>query len=272
MTSTAKVFIYTALACEAKPLVAYFGLKKEIAVRPFAVFYKNGLYLAVTGPGKNAMAAGVAFTQALYGDVENPVLINAGIAGHRDHETGKPFVAHKISDADNGKNYYPVLAYSPPCATAAIVTASKPQLKYDHEHLCDMEASAFYETAARFTSGELIQSIKVVSDNRASPAQTIDAKKASALIAQNTAVLPFVIDALKQLAADIVQPDTAEFYRLIRRYRFTVSEQNQLKSLLLRWSVLTDRELPDFDSDQSARGKDVLRWLERKINALGFPL
>ena len=84
------VFIYTALPCEAKPLVAHLRLKKEIGIQPFAVYCNDKLCLTITGLGKNAMAAGVAYTQALYAGIENPILINLGVAGHQSRTIGTP--------------------------------------------------------------------------------------------------------------------------------------------------------------------------------------
>ena len=80
-----KIFIYTALPCEAKPLVEHYNLKKDVTVQPFAVYLNHEICLTVTGLGKSAMAAGVAYTQALFAAVEYPVMLNMGIAGHKNH-------------------------------------------------------------------------------------------------------------------------------------------------------------------------------------------
>jgi len=146
-----QIFIYAALPCEAKPLVEHFKLKKDTSVKPFNVYFNNDIYLTVTGIGKCAMSAGVAYTQAVFKTVENPVLLNVGIAGHRYYALGSVYLIDKIIDGDSGKNYYPPLVFTPPCSTAAIQTSSRPQLNYDHSYLCDMEASAFYDAATRFS-------------------------------------------------------------------------------------------------------------------------
>ncbi len=140
--NTHKIFIYTALPCEAKPLVEHFGLKKDVSVRPFAVYLSHDICLTVTGLGKSAMAAGVAYTQALFASVEHPVMLNIGIAGHKDHPLGGLFLIDKIIDVDSQKSYYPSLNVTPPCPTGSIQTSSKPQLNYDqltslrHGSLC----------------------------------------------------------------------------------------------------------------------------------------
>jgi adenosylhomocysteine nucleosidase len=152
-----KTFIYTALPCEAKPLIEYFQLKKQLSIQLFAVYAHNDLCLTVTGLGKTAMAAAIAYTQALFTAVEHPVLINIGIAGHKNYVLGNLYSVHKIIDVDSHKNYYPPLISKALCPSSSIRTSSTAQLNYDHNDLCDMEASAFYETAIRFTSSELSQ-------------------------------------------------------------------------------------------------------------------
>ena len=266
------VYVYTALPCEAKPLISRLRLKKKIGVRPFAIYCNNELCLTVTGLGKTAMAAGVAYTQALYAGIENPVLINLGVAGHQTQAIGTPFIGHKIIDADTGKKYYPVPAYPLPCASAAIVTGSRPQLSYDHEYLCDMESSAFYETACRFSTAELIQCLKIVSDNSTEPADGLDSKQVADLIDCNIGVLDALVGELSRLAAQIAPIPLEHYDRLIGQYRFTVTEQNQLKNLLLRWQVLADSPAPPIDFPVLRKGKDVLRWLERQLDAVEVTL
>lgn len=267
-----KIFIYTALPCEAKPLVEHFSLKKDTAVQPFAVYFNHDICLTVTGLGKSAMAAGVAYTQALFASTEHPVLLNIGIAGHKDHAVGSLFLIDKITDLDSPKNYYPPLVFTPPCPTAHVQTASRPQLNYDRQHLCDMEASAFYETAVRFSSGELVQCLKVISDNRLSPAENIQPKQVSSLIAAHVPTIEAILKELSRLA-ELVSTQEPEFFeQLIQKYHFTASERGQLKNLLSRWDVVTNQQTPEFDESQFHRGKDVLFWLDQQISKIEFCL
>jgi adenosylhomocysteine nucleosidase len=270
---SSRIFIYAALPCEAKPLVEHFGLKKATTVQPFAVYFNHDdICLTVTGPGKSAMAAGVAFTQALFSPFENPVLINIGIAGHKDHPLGGLFLIDKIADFDSKRNYYPPLVFKPPCPTAAIQTASRPQLNYDQQSLYDMEASAFYETAVRFTSGELIQCLKVISDNKLSPAENIQPNEVSLLIAAHVLTIKTLLAELSCLAELIITPEPELFEPLVRRYYFTASEQLQLKKRLARWNALTPIHKPDFGDVRLQSGKEVLRWLDQQISNSDFYL
>lgn len=267
-----RIFIYIALPCEAKPLVKHFNLKKNVGIETFAVYSNHDICLTVTGPGKSAMAAGVAYTQALFAVVKHPVIVNIGIAGHKDHALGKLFLIDKIIDIDGQKKYYPILVLTPPCATASIQTASKPQLEYDQLHLCDMEASAFYETATRFSSGELIICLKVISDNQLEPAENIHPKQVSALIEAHVLTIETLLTEATALAACIIKPEAVEFEQLIQRYYFTASERIKLNNQLDRWAVLTHQPIPDFGPAQLYKGKDILKKLDELISKIDFYL
>ncbi len=267
-----RIFIYTALPCEAKPLVEHFSLKKATDIQPFAVYFNPNICLTVTGLGKSAMAAGIAYTQALFATLEPPILVNIGIAGHKLHALGSLFLIDKITDFDSQKNYYPPLIFTPPCPTACIQTVSRPQLGYDEIPLCDMEASAFYETAVRFSTGELIHCLKVISDNELSPAAYIQPKQVSQLIAAHVVAIGTLLAELSRLAKLITAPEPKLFAPLIQRYHFTVSEQGQLKNRLSRWATLTDTQLPEIDDTRFHKGKDVLSWLDQQIDKIEFYL
>ncbi len=270
--NTHKIFIYTALPCEAKPLVEHFGLKKDVTVRPFAVYINHDICLTVTGLGKSAMAAGVAYTQALFASVEHPVMLNIGIAGHKDHLLGCLFLIDKIIDVDSQKSYYPSLIFTPPCPTGSLQTSSKPKFDYDQLHLCDMEASAFYETAVRFSSSELILCLKVISDNQLSPVENIQPKQVAELLAAHLATVESLLAGTAAWADLITIPEPALFEQLVQRHHFTVNERMKLKNQLTRWNVVTNHQLLELDEARLHSAKDVLRWLESRINSTDFYL
>ncbi len=267
-----KVFIYIALPCEAKPVIEHFRLKKDTAINPFAVHLNQETCLTVTGIGKNAMAAGIAYTQALFAPVENPVLFNIGIAGHKDQALGSLFLINKITDVDSKKSYYPPLVFDPPCATAGVQTAAKPQLDYGQPVLCDMEASAFYETAARFSTGELIHCLKVVSDNKDAPAGAINPKQVTALIAAHLPTVDAVIAQARVLTGQASLSVPPIYGQLLQRHRFTMSEKQQLKAMLCRAAVLTKDAAFKPDDNGADSGKEVLKRLARQLDETAFYL
>jgi adenosylhomocysteine nucleosidase len=270
--SAQTIFIYTALPCEARPLIDHFRLKKDLDSHPFELYRNERISLTVTGIGKCAMAAGVAYTQARAGGAVEPILLNVGIAGHAEHEVGRVFLAGKIVDADTARNYYPPLAFAPPCAVETVRTGSRPQLDYTEPHLYDMEASAFYKTAARFSTGELIQCLKVVSDNRQAPAERLQPKQVTELIAGQLPVLERLLAGLCALRDSLASPQSDQLQILLERFHFTAAERQQLKTQLLRWECLTEGKRLEIDEGGLRNGKDVLLWLARQIDAVGYAL
>ena len=218
------------------------------------------------------MAAGVAYTQALYSENPNPVLINIGIAGHQNHPVGSLFLADKITDNDTGRRYYPPLVFTPPCPAANLISYSKPQQTYPESALCDMEASAFYETATRFSTGELIQCLKVVSDNASSPAQNIQPMQVSALISEQLPTISVIVNELTKQSEIIKPQDSYEFNQILRQYHFSANEQIQLKKLLSHWHLLKGQQKAEPAIGSARNGKEFLKLLDSSLNEAEFYL
>jgi nucleoside phosphorylase len=267
-----KIFIYTALPCEAKPLSDYYQLKKDTTVQAFSIFRNDDIALIVTGIGKTAMAAGIAYSQALFSAAQNPVMLNIGIAGHKGHAIGSLFIIDKITDADSGRRFYPPLAFTPPCLTTGLQTAAKPQHSYPQSDLCDMEASAFYETATRFTASELCQCLKIVSDNESAPAPNIQAKHVSELIAVQLPIIEVILTELTRLSELIKPPPLVEFNNILSRYHFTVNEQIQLKKLLSRLRLIDEESNIEPGTISAKNGKEFLMLLHQQLNMAEFYL
>lgn len=267
---TPDIFLYTALPCEAKPLIRHFNLKKNNEIQLFEIYSNKTIYLTVTGVGKVAMATAIGYTQALLSTNSFPVLINIGIAGHQFHQLGSLFLIDQMVDADSGKRFYPPLTFSFPCPSSIIQTASRPISNYQ-DYLYDMEATAFYETATRFTHGELAQCLKVISDNEQSPAANIQPKCVEQLIAEQLPHISELIETLRVLASKLVYVRLDYFRQFTQNFRFTITEKHQLQNLLLRWSALNPgKPLIQPDHIQFHSGKEILLWLDQQLNETEF--
>lgn len=267
----AQRFIYTALPCEAKPLVQSFGMTKAVDVHAFAVYWAEDLCLTVTGSGKSAMAAGIAYTQALYKGGSHPVMLNVGIAGHRHQPLGSLLLVDKATDVDSGKSHYPPLVFTPKCQTENLQTSAKPQLDYQTPCLYDMEATAFFETAGRFTLSELAQSLKIVSDNQDQTAEAVTAKQASELIAANCGMIKTMLEQLSEVSARLPVPEDPQVRRLQQEFRLTVSQQHRLKQLLARIRLLTGKPEVAIEPD-IADAKALLQRLAQLAEGLPMVL
>lgn len=257
------VYIFTALPCEAKPLIAHFKLKKETTISPFAIYRRGSITLTVSGVGKSAMAAAVAYTLAVFPSDNLAVMLNIGVAGHKSHELGALFAAEKISDQESGKSYYPQLVADLACLTQSITTVSQPQCHYKTDSLYDMEASAFYETAIRFSSSELIQSLKVISDNENHAIEQITPAKVSAWIQSYLSEIEASITSLKTLAGEYKVLELDEYPKIIQQWRFSSNEKLQLKRLLSCWQILSKDRPLDLEQKKDLTGKQLLIYLQR---------
>jgi len=270
--SSAPVFLFTALPCEAKPLTAQLRLNKLTEHHAFSVFNRGTCYLTVTGPGKIAMAAGIAYTMALFNASRYPVMINIGIAGNKTALLGDAFIAEKISDADSGKNFYPPLLYTAPCPTRTVITVSRPCVNYQPDYVYDMEAAAFYETASRFSSGELIQCFKIISDNADSPAENIQAKRVTEWIHAQVDTLEELVETLAEQVRDIEATEPEAYRQFLNKWHFSNSQQQQLKKLLTHWEILSGGKSLPVSTVSLASSREVLQWLEKQLEQLDFYL
>jgi hypothetical protein len=118
----------------------------------------------------------------------------------------------------------------------------------------------------------MILCLKIISDNQLSPVGNIQPKQVAGLIKAHLALIESLLTQVVATAASITVSEPKLFEPLIQRYHFTVNERMQLKNQLSRWDSMTDHQSLEFDSAPFNSGKDVLRWLDLKMNNTDFYL
>ena len=161
--------------------------------------------LIVSGVGKRAAAAAVAYLFARSGEALNRIWLNVGIAGHRSRAIGEPLVADKIVDEASGRSWMPQAGFELPCDSGVVCTVDGVECDYPDDAAYDMEASGFYSTATRLAAPELVQVLKIVSDNRASGVERISRKKVEALIAARLETVGRLVAACGGLARELAE-------------------------------------------------------------------
>ena len=131
-----------------------------------------------------------------------------------------------------------------------------------------MEASAFIESARHFSHAELVQSLKVVSDNEQQPYSNISAKLATKLIAENIELIVECIETLQTLAQSIAPTNEHISDTILARWHFSVSQSVQLERILQRYSTILSpmTEIP-ADLQKQESSKEVLRWLQTELDS-----
>ena len=240
MTSSLIHFV-VALDAEAKPLISWFGLKRVQPDRGFPVFRHAHVALVVSGTGKANAAAATAHLHAACGFPRDALWINIGVAGHPAHGVGEAFVIHALEDEAAERRWFPPQAVTPPWPGEQLLTLDRPDLGYQHKALVDMEAAGFYPIACRFSTAELVQAVKVVSDNCEVPAGEVSANDLTMLIGRQLDALDLFLHRLGRLANELAEEmlDTElQAGPYLARWHFTNAQRQQLGALLGRWQVL----------------------------------
>lgn len=260
-----------ALPCEAKPLIQHYQLSRRMDETVFPIYQNSSITLTVTGVGKTAMAAGTAYTYAVFGRLRMGIWMNIGVAGHPEFPIGQPCLVHKVTDWDGDRSWYPPLLSKLPCDTESLITVSRPETVYRQTALYDMEGSGFYGTACRFTTSELVQCFKIVSDNRHFTAESVRAGYVAELVENRIDLIERLVGRQRQLATDLDVPRSEIFEQFTRRWRFSVQQTVQLESLLHRWTLLDPESCPKPEQlDRFDDGRQVLGYLRGKVDRLAM--
>lgn len=263
------VVITVALACEARPIIDFYRLKRDLSSSVFNLYRHKELpiTLIISGVGKIKMAAAVAYTHQHLQLDEKTHYINLGIAGSATLPLGDLIVAQKIIDQANGKHYFPFIAKEFPHYLADVVTWDAPTINYPATGVVDMEAAAFFVSAGLFVTQEYLSVIKIVSDNKIHAVNQVNKEKVIQLIAKK---LPFIDQKVKNFLAEIDKKgnNISNYFDLLtQHWHFSAYQKNQLNELLRRWNVLLPDQNPlDLCQPQSS-SKAVLQVMTLKLNS-----
>jgi len=196
-----------ALHCEAKPIIDHYRLKKSPSHHAFDVYQAGNILCIISGIGKTAMAAATAWIAGLNRHKGPMAWINIGTAGSAKHPIGTALLIDKISDNESNRHSSPLPLFDSGLQLAHCQTLNHPSTEYHPQQIYDMEASAFFDTATRFSSAELVHCLKVISDT---PSQQIGRDKAriSELINRHIAQLTGFAKLIEDLNQQVAVKDS----------------------------------------------------------------
>lgn len=232
VTPTATIMV--ALHCEAKPLIDFYRLKK-VADRPFALYQlvsdTERVELVVTGIGVLNMATAIGWVGARQQTVRS--WLNVGTAGHASRKVGEVFRVHAVGDASGSRLHYPPLVARWGGVSEMLWSANAPTSDYPDHGAIDMEAYGFFMAALKFSPAELVQAIKVISDNGQSDIESLTgAKITDLMLAHQTSITAF-IKSLQEICEPLCRTPMQ-----IPEVKGTHSQQRQLMDLMAKLTAL----------------------------------
>jgi len=267
--------IVTALNCEAKPLIDYFRLKKVLG-KPFDLYVGDTTFgedkpvtkinVIVSGIGQIKTAAACGWAASRFG-TDRVMWLNVGVAGHRDCEVGKVARVCNVIDPTTSYSHYPALTAKWSGEDDVLMTSGVAMSDYPKGMLVDMEAAAFFQAACAFTNSELVQSLKIVSDNQEVSIERLNASIISDLIqARVNEIVDFMNNLVDLIPKQSLLPQPND---LIAHLHCTVSQRQQYFELVEKL-----QSLQSFSSEieqeiaQANSMSNLLSALAKKLDAI----
>ena len=249
-------------------MIAHYRLERDATAGAFQLYRRDGVALVISGMGKVAAASATAYLHLKAGAGRHAQWLNVGIAGHGSREVGEAVLAHTVHDRASGQSWYPPHVFVPGLPSEQVTTVDVVERDFPDDAAYEMEASGFYPTACRFSSSELVQCVKVVSDNPGAAPERLSAKRVESLIEAQLGPVVELAEQVGGLSLELrkLEKDPPELEAMLRRWHFTVTEGRQLRRLLERWRTLNPKAtLPEEELSRLRRGKDIVRTLRAML-------
>ena len=173
MYKTNEINIVVAMKREAIPLINYWDLKENS--KKFYSNKKKKINLIISGIGKKRAENATIYLAEKTNN--NSFFLNIGIAGHKNYKLGEIILISKITDNKTKYSWYPSLLWKTKIKKTPLITVGFPKIRYTTNFLYDMEASGFFKGAREFVGPEMVQCIKIISDNKKSSILNISSNK-----------------------------------------------------------------------------------------------
>jgi len=265
-----------ALKCESLAVIDYYNLKHQAKSKLFNIYLDkdNRVSLTISGVGKLASASATTYTHTFMECKDNDVWINLGVGGHASHSPGELFIANRIEDSGSEQVWYPSLIIDTQVPSLGLKTLDKVSIDYTND-MFDMEAAGFYSSVSRFSSLELTLSIKVISDNKNSPANKVSAKNIEKMIAKKIESISELAEKLNTLAIELkpAHDISEDLDKIIARWHFTQYQKNTLSKVIHRHRlVFPDIEPLSSIEDCCVNAKEAINVLQKKLDDAPFYL
>ena len=256
------IHFIVATSSESKLIIKKLKLKKVKPSSGFDFFYNDNFSITITGLGKVNSALGVAHTFFKFKGLSNNIWINIGLAGHEKEKIGTLVFVDKIYDYETQKSMYPFFVKNYKIKRLNCTCYSKPNFNYTNS-LSDMESSGFFSSANKYSSKEIIHSLKIVSDNKFEKIDFNDTKIIERIFEKNfDQILDFVND-IEDLWERKFQKQNKikiKIEKEIENLKYSFSEGMQLRNLL---KIYYNSNFPKKIIEQNKSTKDNIYKIKK---------
>ena len=223
-----------ATSSEAMSLIDLCKVKKIKSLKQTFIYSNHEISLTISGIGKVNAAIGVTQTYYYYNQKNDNIWINIGLAGHKYLKVGDICTINKITDNETKKIIFPFInkfkMQNQECLSVGI------QKKRYSSKVYDMESFGFYQSAYQYASKELLQIVKIISDNQL---ESIDFKNKEVvynIIFNHRKLIKelcsFMLNLKEKFYPTRKEIIENEFNNLFTKIKFTFTEREQMKALL----------------------------------------
>ena len=269
-----RVNIIVALNSEARPLIDYFRLKRSHKSSTIGTIYQSdNVTLAVSGIGRTACAATVGFVHGISLQPHTLGWLNVGVAGHSTTSIGEGFLAHSICEQATGKVWYPPMMLDISIPTERIITVDVVETQFAQKAAYDMEASGFFLAASRASTTELVQSYKVISDNKTQRAEQLTESSVTELIDGQIGAIARSVEVLTDLSVSFNGRNLTSGLeqRFLDRWHFSFTQRQQLTNYLIKLKALGYQEHGNVTAyENCSDAKSVLQALKSQYLSNGL--
>ena len=164
----------------------------------------------------------------------NNIWINIGFVGSQKFKIGDLFLVNKIFDKDTKKTFFPTFIENHNLNTADCTTFSKVDKEYQ-DSLSDMELSSFFYSANKYSTKELIHSLKIVSDNKSEILDFNNKKKIKSIFKKNLDQINFFLKQIEKMWELFFKKEKEIDKKInddLNKLKHTFYERMQLKKIL----------------------------------------
>lgn len=269
------LYITTALYCEAKPLIQYFGLKKTDQFHKFQVFLGDDILVVITGVGEIASSVVISSVCSIMPPTQEDFFLSFGSAGavSKSLALREVYLLHKITRLATQQTFYPDILFCHPFQEISGVTGSKVLKEGTHEwnlardkqeegpFLYDMEGAASYMSASYFFGTHQMAFLRILSDygeKKEGEARLTPDQLTSMIEEKENILFPF-IEQLKEQSKQkepLLHPQMREFIEKIEPLlHLSASMKYRLQQHLCYYLLLHEDLM------------DIIKWCDTNIPA-----